>query len=141
MTTILSLILAITFIILALIHFNWSFGGKWGFDKSLPANEKGEIILHPRKIDCAIVGFGLTGFGLFYLLQSGFIALALPDWLMNIIAWIIPTIFILRAIGEFKYVGFFKKIKNTEFGKLDSKLFSPLCFIIGVLGMLIQLMK
>jgi len=39
----------------------------------------------------------------------------------------------LRAIGEFKYLGFFKKIKNTEFAIADSKLFSPLSLAIGFL--------
>jgi len=35
-------------------------------------------------------------------------------------------------------VGFFKKIKHTEFAKSDSKIFSPLCLSIGVIGVLIQ---
>lgn len=136
MTTILSIILFSIFTILAIIHFNWVIGGKWGFDKALPTNEKGERILNPRKIDSAIVGFGLVGFGLFYLWQSGVIQLDLPAWVMYV-GWLIPAIFILRAIGEFRYIGFFKKIKTTDFGKMDTQLYSPLCLFIGVLGVIV----
>jgi len=139
MAATLSIILFSIFIILAIIHFNWGVGGKWGFDKALPTNEKGERILNPRKIDSAIVGFGLLGFGLFYLWKSGLIHLGLPAWVYTYVGWIIPAIFILRAVGDFKYVGFFKKIKTTDFGRLDSRLFSPLCLVIGVFGLLVAI--
>jgi len=137
MSATLSIILFLIFTILAVIHFNWVIGGNWGFDKSLPTNEKGDRILNPRKIDSAIVGFGLLGFGLFYLSKSGLIHFGLPTWVYTYGGWIIPSIFILRAVGDFKYIGFFKKIKTTDFGKLDSQLFAPLCFGIGILGLLV----
>ncbi|WP_374702253.1 DUF3995 domain-containing protein [Psychroflexus sp. MES1-P1E] len=97
--------------------------------------------MNPKKIDSAIVGIGLTAFGFFYILKSGLIEYNLPEWIMKYESLIIPIVFLLRAIGEFKYVGFFKSVKQTDFGKLDTKLFSPLCLIIGIVGMLIQLTK
>lgn len=138
---ILSIVLSIILIGLGLIHFNWVFGGEFGFSESLPTKESGERVLNPKKIDSAIVGVGLTVFGIFYVLQSGLINYNLPEWITKYGSWIIPIIFLLRAIGEFKYVGFFKSVKKTDFGKLDTKFFSPLCLIIGILGMIIQLMK
>jgi len=140
-TTVLSILLFITFFVLACIHFNWVFGGKWGFEKALPTKENGERILNPKKLDSAIVGFGLILFGLVYLLKSGLINFQIPNWILLYGSWIISAIFILRAIGDFKYVGFFKKIKNTEFAKADSRIFSPLCLTIGLIGILIQLIK
>lgn len=136
---ILSILLSLILIGLGLIHFNWVNGGKYGFAESLPTEENGERVLNPKKIDSAIVGIGLTAFGIFYILKSGLTEYNLPDWIMKYGGWIIPIIFILRAIGEFKYVGFFKSIKKTDFGKLDTKLFSPLCLIIGILGIIIHL--
>jgi hypothetical protein len=47
----------------------------------------------------------------------------------------------LRAIGDFNYVGFFKKIKHTKFGKNDTKYFSPLCLTIGVLTIILELIN
>ena len=138
---ILSILLSILLIGLGLIHFNWVVGGNFGFSESLPTKENGERVLNPKKIDSAIVGIGLTAFGFFYLLKSGVIEFIIPGWIMAYGSWIIPIIFLLRAIGEFKYVGFFKKIKKTEFGKLDTKFFSPLCLIIGIFGIIIELIK
>jgi hypothetical protein len=140
-TTILSILLFIIFFVLGLIHFNWVFGGKWGFEKAVPTKENGERVLNPKKFDSAIVGFGLILFGLVYFLKSGLVNFQIPNWIFIYGIWIIPSIFILRAIGDFKYVGFFKKIKNTEFAKADSKFFSPLCLTIGLIGIVIQLMK
>lgn len=137
----LSILLTIIFITLGLIHFNWVFGGTFGFAESLPTKESGERVLNPKKMDSAIVGIGLTAFGIFYFLQTGFVEYELPTWVMTYGGWIIPAIFLLRAIGEFKYVGFFKSVKTTTFGRLDTKLFTPLCLLITILGILIQVAK
>jgi len=141
MNTILGIIESIIFIILSGIHFNWAFGGKWGFEKALPTNENGEKVLNPKRIDSAIVGLGLFIFAIYYLLKVGLISLEIPNWIMYYAGWLIAAIFIARAIGEFKYIGFFKKIKNTNFGKLDSKYYSPLCLIIGLIGITLELIK
>ncbi len=137
----LSIILSIIFFILGAIHLNWVIGGKFGFAESLPTKENGERVLNPKKIDSAIVGLGLISFGLFYIIKSGIIIYDLPEWILKYGGWIIPAIFILRAIGEFKYVGFFKRVIHTNFGKLDTRFFSPLCVIIGLLGIIIQILK
>ena len=138
---ILSILLSIIFIGLGIIHFNWVIGGKFGFSESLPTKETGEKVLNPKKMDSAIVGIGLTVFGVFYFLKSGLIEFSQPEWVLKYVGWIIPSIFLLRAIGEFKYVGFFKKVKKTEFAKWDTKLFSPLCLAIAAIGIIIQLVK
>jgi len=136
---VLSSVEVIIFLILSGIHFNWVFGGEFGFDKSLPTKEDGTRMLNPKKIDSAIVGFGLLLFAIYYMLEGGFIHLDLPNWITNYLGWIIPSIFIVRAVGDFKYVGFLKKVKNTVFGKFDSKYFSPLCLLIGVIGIIIKI--
>lgn len=138
---ILSIILMLILIALGVIHFNWVFGGKFGFKESLPTKENGERVLNPRKIDSAIVGIVLTAFGVFYALKSGLINYNIPEQIMTYGSWIIPILFLLRAIGEFKYVGFFKSVRKTGFGKLDTMFFSPLCLLIGILGLIIQLIN
>ena len=138
---ILSILLSLILIVLGMIHLNWVIGGKFGYVESLPTKENGERVLNPKKIDSAIIGIGLIAFGIFYMIESGLIEYNLPEWIIKYGSWIIPIIFLLRAVGEFKYVGFFKSVRKTEFGKLDTKLFSPLCLTIGILGIIIQLIK
>ena len=138
---ILSIILFLIFTVLGGFHFYWLFGGIWGLEKVIPSKGDKAISLSIPKLATLIVGLVLVLFGLFYLIKSGLVIVHIPNWVTNYGYWFVPSIFILRAIGEFKYIGFFKKIKNTEFAKADSKIFSPLCLIIGIIGILIQLMN
>ena len=127
--------------ILSGFHFYWLFGGKWGGDQVFPTKNNNSPPITIPKLPTLIVAFGLWFIGLIYLNKSGLVSISFPDWLIRYGAWFIPCIFILRAIGEFKYVGFFKKIKGTKFAKADTKLFSPLCLFIGLAGILIQLLS
>ena len=133
---ILSLILTITFLILALIHFNWAIGNEWGLNASLPTKESGELIFSPRKIDSGIVGIALLTFSFFYLFKSGLIHMNLHP-IIEYTFWIIPTIFLLRAIGDFRYAGLFRKIKTTDFARADTKIFTPLCLMLSIIGFII----
>ena len=136
---ILCLILFLIFIVLGGFHFYWLGGGIWGLEKVIPTKDSKEAPLNIPKFATLIVALVLTAFGMAYLVKSEFISIQFPDWISNYIYWFIPIIFIMRAIGEFNYVGFFKKVKSTEFAKADSILFSPLCLFTGVIGILIQL--
>ncbi len=127
------------FLILAIFHFYWAFGGRWGFYNSLPCKEDGTLLFEPRSADCLIVGIGLTSIAFFYCYQALQIPIPLPVWLIDLIGWVIPIIFILRTFGDFKYVGFTKKVKTTKFAELDTRFFSPLCFSIGVIALLLKL--
>lgn len=136
---VLSTLLSLLFFTLGVIHFNWVFGGKFGFEKSIPQKADGNKLFLPRKTDSALVGVGLTAFGFFYLIKSQLLEYSLPESIIKYGAWIIPFLFLLRAIGDFRYVGFFKKVRNTDFSKMDDKLFSPLCLLIGIAGLILQI--
>ncbi|WP_299274706.1 DUF3995 domain-containing protein [uncultured Psychroserpens sp.] len=135
---ILALLLSIIFLILSLIHINWVFGGTFGFDASLPTNEEGQRMLNPKPIDSAIVGLGLLLFSVFYFLKANLIDITLSSWVFTYFGWIIPSIFLLRAIGEFKYLGFFKTVKSTAFARYDTRLYAPLCLCIALLGYMLK---
>jgi len=139
MTTIFAIILFLIFLFLSSIHFYWGLGGRWGSEAVIPVKDNTVKVKMPGPLPTFIIAFGLLGFGLFILIKSGLINLNLPLWLEKSGLWIIAGIFILRAIGEFKYVGFFKKIKQTKFGQNDTKYYSPLCLLIGTLTIFIEL--
>jgi len=128
------------FFVLSLVHFNWVVGGKFGFAKALPTNVNGERVLNPQKKDSLIVALGLLLFALYYL-QVGVVGLHLiagPQWLLTFLGWGIPLVFFLRIIGDFKYIGIFKKIKDTGFAVLDNKFYIPLCFFLFINGVIIK---
>jgi len=134
----LSIILFLIFTILGGFHFYWLFGGVWGLKKVIPTKSNDLHILAIPKFATLVVGVVLILFGLMYLMKSGFVNLQIHSQVVNYVYWFIPFVFIVRAIGEFKYLGLFKRIKDTEFAKADSKFFSPLCLIVGIIGLFIQ---
>ena len=134
-------LLSLIFLFLAVIHIYWGFGGKSGSAASIPTKENNKPVLKPRAIDCFFVAIVLLSFGIFVLIKGGIILFALPVWLLNYGLLFTAAIFLLRAVGEFRYVGFFRKIKTTKFGQLDTKYYSPLCLIIGVLSILLALIN
>ena len=134
-----SILLFLIFLSISLIHFYWAFGGKWGGDSVIPTKKDGNTFLfNPGIFATVIVAFGLLSFGIFVLIKSGLIIFQLPDLIDRYGLWMIASIFLLRAIGDFNYVGFFKKIKDTKFGKNDTNYFSPLCLLIGLLTIILE---
>ena len=123
------MILTFILLLLALIHFYWALGGKYGLDKALPADDKGNRLLNPSVFMTFIVGFVLVGFSyVAYELYVGDASL----WI-NRIGWGLAVLFLLRVLGDFKMVGLFKKVTNTEFAKYDTFVYIPLCLLISCL--------
>ena len=138
MTILIGIILSLIFIAISLLHFYWAIGGRWNFLSVVPTKETGERIMNPGTFSSIVVSIGLFLFAILILIKTNLISINIPMWLFNYGCWILALIFIARAIGDFKYVGFFKKIKDTDFGKADTKYFSPLCLFIGVLCIVLE---
>ena len=141
MSMLLALSLSGIFLILSILHLYWGFGGKWAIASTLPSTKSGEPVLKPAAIHCFIAAGGLMLFGVAPLLKVGLLSADLPAWISAYSLWAITTLFFFRAIGDFRYVGFFKKIRDTNFGRLDTFLYAPLSFIISLVALLIQVVS
>ncbi|MBC7774789.1 MAG: DUF3995 domain-containing protein [Phycisphaerae bacterium] len=124
---------AAIFTLLSGLHFYWMLGGNWGLAQALPTTEsEGKRMLNPGPLACLGIALGLLGFACYNVsLGIGFMK-DRPFWANKWVIWAIAGIFLLRAMGDFRYVGFFKKVKNTEFGKMDTKWYAPLCLYLGL---------
>jgi hypothetical protein len=47
------------------------------------------------------------------------------------LGWLLALMLFLRAIGDFKLVGFFKQPSASAFAKNDSRFYSPLCLFLA----------
>ena len=142
MTNLLGITNALIFILLGAIHFYWGIGGKWGSRQALPQNlNNGTPLFIPGIVACFGVALGLLVMAIFTLNQTSFVSLNLPNVLNQYGLYVIGAIFLLRSLGDFKYVGFFKSIKNTEFGRLDTQFYSPLCLYLGITSLLIKFLN
>lgn len=133
----LTILEATFFFTLAVLHFHWALGGTFGFEAAIPTKENGDKLMNPKKRDSAIVGLALFTFGLFFLVKIGYLLIPIPDWVLSYAGLGIGAIFCLRAMGDFKYVGFTKKIKSTPFAIKDTKYYSPLCMILGTIALIL----
>lgn len=124
---------AIILLLISGIHTYWGLGGNWGLRESLP-ERNGTKMLQPGRFATLIVSFIFGCMALFYLVKIGrlpAVASLLPSWLNQYGLWLLAGIFLIRAVGDFRYVGFFKQIRNSRFADLDTKFYSPLCLLLS----------
>ena len=144
MTTIIAIVLITIFLFLSGLHIYWGFGGKWGNGAVIPTKDDNTKVMMPGAFATFIVALCLFGFAVLVFLCSVDLDFTTPKWL-DIVhkygLWVIAGIFIVRAIGDFNYVGFFKKYKTTKFGLNDTKYYSPLCLTIGILTIILELKR
>jgi len=118
---------------ISLIHFYWAFGGKVGLDVALPTKD-GKLLINPSKVLIFLVAVIFVFFSIIvYFLQFNSFNTEYTIYM----GWFLSAIFIARAIGDFRAVGFFKKIYSTKFSGYDTKYFSPLSLFIGLVITLI----
>ncbi len=139
--TLIVIVLVVIFLVLSGIHFYSRQAAKTGVDESVPTNLNNVKVINPKLFECFVVAVGLLGFGLLVLIKSKILTLTLPGWLQIYGLCAVAALFLLRAIGDFNYMGFFKKIKTTEFGRLDTLYYSPLCLLVGGLTLILALIK
>lgn len=125
----LSILVSLIMLFVSALHFYWALGGKYGLKSAGPSLEgikdfvpSGKIIF---VVACLLLGLSILA-----------IQLVNPsDIIKNNVKYFgycVAFVFIVRSIGDFKYVGFFKKVYNSPFAKLDTKYFSPLILFLGV---------
>ncbi len=132
-----ALINSLIFIIVAGFHYYWVFGGKYGMNAVLPEIESsGKKAFVPSKIATAVVATLFLSVGLFFILTV-FQTHLLPINITTYTLYAIAGVTFIRAIGDFKYVGFFKKKSNTLFAINDTRYYSPLCIAISGLTLVI----
>ena len=133
----LSILVSIIMGITAIIHFYWSFGGQYGLKSSGPTLEGVDNFIPPRPlifiVACLLVGLAILPMQLIW-------PLALFEHYIVYAGYFVSFIFIVRGIGDFKYVGVFKKVYNSNFARLDTKYFSPLIIFLGVAFSLLSLL-
>lgn len=79
------------------------------------------------------VAAALAGAAVVVLLRVEAIVLpVLPPSASRWLAAGLGAVFVLRSIGDFRLVGFFKSVRNTRFAEWDTWVYSPLCLLLGV---------
>ncbi len=123
---------ALILFLVAAIHFYWAFGGKWGANAVLPQINSQKRVFTPSPIATVAVAIPFLLISLIFAQAAGWIELEIVGRYLSNLLLVLVAVFAIRALGDFKYVGFFKKIKNTEFALNDTKYFTPLCAFVAI---------
>ena len=122
------------------LHVYWALGGKAGLEGTLPRVEGSEeALFRPGPLATLIVAIILAFGVVLTLWRAGLVESPVPAWIPRTGVWFMAVAFALRAIGDFKYVGFFKKPNESTFARRDSRIYSPLCVVIAVLSVVVGL--
>ena len=115
----LAAIIAAVFAFLGLLHFYWALAGVGDANHAAIPQINGVPVFKPSK--AATAGVGVL------LLVTAAIVLMRVDLLVAGAA----AVMVLRAIGDFRLVGFFKRVRDSRFARMDTLVYSPLCLALG----------
>jgi len=113
-------------LLLALLHLYWLGGGHAGLAAAIPERD-GRPLFAPSALATASVAAALAGGAVLVSALAGWLALPLPSGLRVALGYGLALVFLARAIGDFRWVGFFKRVRGTRFAAWDSRLYAPLC--------------
>ena len=116
---------------LAAVHVYWAVRGV-GTTAGIPSRADGTPVFRPGRVATFAVALAL---GLAATLVAGraqFLDVGLPPLLLRVGTWVVAVAFAARTVGEFRYVGLFKRVRGTPFARWDSWLFTPLCAAIAI---------
>ena len=125
--------LAAILLLLSLVHWYWALGGQRGLAAAVPTSASGEPLVSPGRLAAAGVAFALLVAAGLALWPACPYAVG-PPWVQRGGVWGIALVFTARAVGDGRYVGFSKRVRDTAFGRRDSRLYSPLCALIAFLA-------
>jgi len=131
MNTILAITVSIAFVALALWHFRMALSPGNGMSDAVPS-ESGKPLFVPSARATVAVGLVLLTFAWLVAATAGLVEVGLPGRVLSWLSYALALGLSARAVGEFRYVGFFKRVRGSRFARFDTLLYSPLCLVLAV---------
>jgi Protein of unknown function (DUF3995) len=121
----------VVFAVLASIHVYWALGGRTGSLAAVPELQ-GRPAFVPSSAATLAVAVGLVGCAVLVAASAGLIVSTRPAWWVSWLAFALAIVLLGRAVGDFRLVGFFKRVHETHFARLDSAVYAPLCLCLAL---------
>jgi len=137
---IIAAILSAVLLAISLLHFHWAGGGHWMVDATIPSTVDGKPLFSPTPKRTMLVAFGLAA-GSLVALERGFLWPGyLPPHFLNTGCWIFSAIFAARVVGDFHFMGLFRRVRGTRFSRMDGLVYTPLSalFSLGFWALLVM---
>ncbi len=118
------------FAIISAFHFYWALSDREVDLNYVIPHVDGKPVFVPTRLGSASIGVLLLGASVLILLNAYNFAPFIPGILYKGALGALSVIMLIRAVGDFKLIGFFKKIKSGKFADMDTKFYSPLCLYL-----------
>lgn len=128
---VLAQVAAATISLLGLIHLYWVLGGRAGRSAAIPEVE-GRQTFSPSRAATFAVALALFAAAALVAIAGRIIADPFPSGYTRMAVFLIAALFLGRAVGDFRLVGFFKRVRGSPFARLDGTVYTPLCLALGV---------
>jgi hypothetical protein len=130
MRTAVAIVVCAVFVVLGLWHFYMAFTDQSGESAAVPSID-GKPLFVPSTRSTIAVGIVLLLFAMLVACASGMLVLGWPRRLFTWLSYALALGLLARAVGDFRYVGFFKRVRHTRFARMDTVLYSPLCVLLS----------
>ena len=125
-----AIVTSLVFAFLALWHFRMALSNAAGESAAVPSVD-GKPLFTPSKKSTVAVGVMLLLFAVLVAATAGLLVTGLPVALLSWLSYALAVGLLARAVGDFKYVGFFKSVRGSRFAKMDTRFYSPLCALLS----------
>jgi hypothetical protein len=120
----------LVFIALGLWHFRMALWPRSG-GGAVPSVD-GKPLFVPSTRATVAVGVVLLLFAGLVAATGRLVEVGASPQLLSCLSLALALGLLARAIGEFKYVGFFKRVRGSRFARLDTWIYSPLCLLLAL---------
>jgi hypothetical protein len=92
----------------------------------------GRPLFVPSATATTAVGVGLFLCALLVISTAGVLAVGLSPRLLTALCGALALGLLVRAVGDFHYVGFFKSVRGSRFATMDTWCYSPVCLALSI---------
>jgi hypothetical protein len=140
MSTFLALGIIGVFVALAVLHVYWALGGGRGKLSAVP-EVNGRPAFKPSAATTLAVALALFAAALIVAAAMGWVRAPVSMRVLSLLLFGLALLFFARAVGEFRLVGFFKRVRDTAFARRDSLVYSPLCLLLAIAILILALTR
>jgi Protein of unknown function (DUF3995) len=126
-----ALVVVAALALLGVVHLYWSFGGLAAGVAAIPEVD-GRPAFSPSRAATLVVAGALFAAAGMVALAGRLVPNPFGPAAIRVFAYGLGVVFLARAVGDFRLVGFYKRVRNTRFARLDTRFYAPFCLALGL---------
>lgn len=105
------------------LHLYWAFAGTKTSNSAVPSLPNGQPLFSPGPVACIAVAVAISTLAA-AILWAVFMPASVA-WPLRTVLALALLVLTLRAVGDGRFVGFSKRVRDTAFGRADDALYTP----------------